>query len=105
MSKPLYRNHVFFCINQREGGLACCANHGSQEVRDHAKARIKALGLSGRGKVRVNNAGCLDQCGRGPVIVVYPEGVWYTYKSKEDVDEIIDNHIVKGEIVERLRLL
>lgn len=104
MSGPVFSHHIFFCVNQREGGAACCANRGSQEVRDHAKARIRALGLSGKGKVRVNNAGCLDHCARGPVIVVYPQGIWYTYQSKADVDEIIDRHVVKGEIVERLRL-
>lgn len=99
-----YRQHVFFCTNKRDDGSACCANHDANSLRDYAKGRVKALGLSGAGKVRVNNAGCLDRCEEGPVIVVYPEGTWYTYVDKEDIDEIIDEHVVNGRIVERLRI-
>ena len=73
-------------------------------MRDYAKARIKELGLAGKGRLRINQAGCLDRCEEGPVIVVYPEGVWYTYVDKHDVDEIIDKHLVNGIIVERLRI-
>jgi len=60
--------------------------------------------LNGQGKIRMNKAGCLDRCDEGPVMVVYPEGVWYTYVDISDVDEIIDSHLVGGEVVERLRL-
>ena len=73
-------------------------------MRDYAKARIKELGLSGQNQVRINQAGCLDRCEEGPVLVVYPEGVWYTYVDQHDVDEIIDQHLVNGIIVERLRI-
>ena len=97
-----YKRHVFFCCNQRAAPEACCANHGSIELQAYAKARIKELGESGRGKVRMNKAGCLDRCEEGPCVVVYPEAVWYTYVDRQDIDEIIDRHIVKGEIVERL---
>ena len=62
------------------------------------------MGISGPGKVRVNKAGCLDRCEEGPVCVVYPEGVWYTYIDEEDVDEIIDSHLKNGKPVERLKL-
>lgn len=99
-----YEHHVFFCCNQREAGEACCNNHGSSAMRDYAKQRIKELKLNGRGKVRINAAGCLDRCEQGPVIVVYPEEVWYTYIDKEDVDEIIEEHLVHGRVVERLRI-
>ena len=99
-----YQRHVFFCCNQRDEGKACCNNHGAQEIRDYAKDRINSLGLSGPGKVRVNMAGCLDRCDEGPCIVVCPEAVWYTYVDKSDVDEIIDEHLVGGRIVERLLL-
>jgi (2Fe-2S) ferredoxin len=99
-----YSHHVFFCVNQRAGGEACCNDHGAEGVRNYAKQRIKELGLGGRGKVRINSAGCLDRCEEGPVIVVYPEEVWYTYVDKSDIDEIIEEHIMKGRIVERLRL-
>jgi (2Fe-2S) ferredoxin len=99
-----YRHHVFFCCNQRAPGETCCNNHGAQQMRDYAKQRVKELGLSGPGKVRVNQAGCLDRCEEGPVIVVYPEEVWYTYVDRADVDEIIEEHLRHGRIVERLRL-
>jgi (2Fe-2S) ferredoxin len=101
-----YRHHVFFCCNQRDPSdpRGCCNAKGASRVRDHAKARVKALGLAGPGKVRVNQAGCLDRCALGPVMVVYPEGVWYTYVDEQDVDEIIDQHLVHGRVVERLRL-
>lgn len=99
-----YRYHVFFCTNQRDDGTACCANHKSQGLRDYAKARIKALGLSGMGNVRVNTAGCLDRCDEGPIVVVYPEGVWYTYVDRDDIDEIIDEHLIRGRVVERLKI-
>lgn len=99
-----YTHHVFFCCNQRDGGAQCCNNHGAQEMRDYAKARVKALKLSGPGKVRINQAGCLDRCELGPVIVVYPEEVWYTYVDRDDIDEIIREHLQNGRVVERLRI-
>ena len=99
-----YRHHVFFCTNKREDGSACCQDHDAQSMRDHAKKRVKELGLNGQGGVRINNAGCLDRCAEGPVVVVYPEGVWYTYVDQEDVDEIIDEHLVNGRVVERLQI-
>ena len=97
-----FENHVFFCVNQRESGKSCCANLGAQRVRDYAKKRIKELSLSGEGKVRVNMAGCLGRCAHGPVIVIYPEETWYTYLDEEDIDEIIEQHLQQGNVVERL---
>ncbi len=99
-----YQYHVFFCTNLRADGSQCCQQCDAQQLRDYAKARIKKLGLSGAGQVRINNAGCLDRCAEGPVIVIYPQGVWYTYVDREDIDEIIDQHLLQGRIVERLRL-
>ncbi len=100
-----YRHHVFFCTNLREdGSRPSCARCDAQGARDHAKQRVKALSLAGKGGVRVNNAGCLDRCEEGPVMVVYPEGVWYTYVDTDDIDEIIDRHLVGGKVVERLRI-
>ena len=99
-----YTHHVFFCCNQRQNGKACCADHHAQEMRDYAKSKVKSLGLAGKGKARINQAGCLDRCEEGPVIVVYPEEVWYTYVDKDDIDEIIEEHLVNGRVVERLRI-
>ena len=99
-----YRRHVFFCCNKREPPEACCANHGSPELQAYAKERIKALGENGKGKVRINKAGCLDRCEEGPVLVVYPDAVWYTYVDRADIDEIIEQHLRQGRVVERLRI-
>ncbi|GHD58484.1 (2Fe-2S) ferredoxin domain-containing protein [Jeongeupia chitinilytica] len=100
-----YKHHVFFCLNQREPGeRQSCANCGSVAAWEHAKSRIKALKLAGPGGVRINKAGCLDRCEEGPVIVVYPEETWYTYIDESDIDEIVDEHLVGGRVVERLRL-
>ena len=99
-----YRRHVFFCCNQRDPPEKCCANAGALDMQGYAKARIKALGLNGRDNVRINKSGCLDRCEEGPVVVVYPEAVWYTYVDRDDIDEIIDRHVVGGEVVGRLKI-
>ena len=99
-----YKHHLFFCLNQRSNGEACCADHDAQAAFDHCKARVKAAGLAGPGGVRVNKAGCLDRCAGGPVAVVYPEGVWYTYVDRSDIDEIVERHLARGEVVDRLLL-
>lgn len=101
---PYYQHHVFFCLNQREGGRTCCADKGAQAAQEHAKRRIKQLGLNGPGQVRINKSGCMDRCEEGPIIAIYPEGVWYTYVDLEDIDEIIDSHLVGGKIVKRLQI-
>ena len=99
-----YDKHIFFCCNKREGGRTCCADKGAAEMRDYAKGRVKALGLSGEGKIRVNQAGCLDRCEEGPSVVVYPDAVWYTYVDRADIDEIIEEHLQHGRVVERLKM-
>jgi len=99
---PYYEHHIFFCLNERKNGEACCALNGAQAAFDHCKMRIKEMGLSGQGKVRVNKAGCLDRCAGGPVAVVYPEGTWYSFVDNTDIDEIIESHLKNGQIVERL---
>ena len=99
-----YRRHVFFCLNQREMGEACCQAVGAQRAFEHCRQRVKAAGQHGEGRIRVNKAGCLDRCGEGPVMVVYPEAVWYTYVDLSDIDEIVQSHLLGDVVVERLRL-
>ena len=100
-----YKRHIFFCTNRRdEEGRSCCQQAGAEAARDYAKARAKDLGLTGAGGVRVNKAGCLDRCEEGPVAVVYPEGTWYTYVDTQDIDEIVDQHLVHGREVKRLKI-
>ncbi len=99
-----FGRHIFFCLNQRDKDEESCARHDAQSGFDRCKSRIKAAGLSGPGQVRVNKAGCLDRCAGGPVAVVYPEAVWYTFVDNDDIDEIVDSHLVQGRIVERLLL-
>ena len=101
-----YRKHVFFCTNDRgpESERPSCNRCGSAAMREYAKGRVKELGLAGAGGIRVNSAGCLDRCEEGPVCVVYPEGVWYTYVDEFDVDEIIESHLKGGKPVERLKI-
>lgn len=97
-----FKRHIFFCLNERKNGEACCAQHNAQSAFDHCKNRVKELGLAGPGRVRVNKAGCLDRCAGGPVAVVYPEGVWYTYVDNADIEEIVESHLKNGQVVDRL---
>ena len=99
-----FDKHVFICINQRSGCEDCCANHGTPALLGYFKDRVKAAGLAGPGKVRVSKAGCLGRCDDGPVMVIYPEAVWYTFVDTEDLDEILDSHLRQGRVVERLRV-
>jgi len=98
-----FQNHIFCCTNRREPGhtRGCCAEKDAEGLRDYMKQRVKALNIP---QTRVNNAGCLDRCELGPTMVIYPEGVWYSCKTKADIDEVISEHLQNGRIVERLKL-
>ena len=97
-----FKYHVFFCCNQREADESCCARFGARKMRDYARQRVKALELAGEGGVRINTAGCLGRCDKGPVVVIYPQGIWYTWIDEEDIDDIIEQHLQQGLVVERL---
>jgi (2Fe-2S) ferredoxin len=98
-----YRLHIFCCTNIRPDGhpRGCCKAKGGENFRNYLKARGKELGLD---DIRVNNAGCLDRCELGPTLVIYPEGTWYTCQSVEDAEEILQSHVIGGDIVARLAL-
>jgi len=100
---PYFDAHVFVCCNRRPDGhrRGSCAASGSEALRDYMKARAKELGLR---RVRVNMAGCLDRCEFGPAIVIYPDGIWYRAETREDVDEILQAHLVAGGRATRLML-
>lgn len=102
-ARSYYERHIFFCLNDRKNDEDCCARHRAQEAFDRCKLRVKEAGLAGPGQVRVNKAGCLDRCAAGPVAVVYPEAVWYSFVDNDDIDEIVESHLKNGQIVERLR--
>ncbi len=100
---PYYRQHVFCCTNVRPDGhiRGSCGRRESERLRNYLKARVRERGL---GSVRINSAGCLDRCALGPVMVIYPEGVWYTYRTNADVGEILQTHLIDGQWVQRLLL-
>ena len=99
---PSFQRHVFVCTNERPADhpKGSCKAKGGVEVRDELKSQLKKIGLSKL--VRANNAGCLDQCERGVSVVVYPEQVWYGGVTVDDIPEIVDKHLVHGQVVERL---
>ena len=101
-----YRKHIFFCTNDRgaDADRPSCNRCGASALRDYAKQKVKDLGLAGPGNVRVNVSGCLDRCEEGPVCVVYPDEVWYTYVDESDIDEIVESHLLAGKPVERLKI-
>lgn len=97
-----FKKHIFICQNKREEGhpRGCCSAKGSIEITEQFKKRLKELGLNSN--IRANSSGCLDACEYGPTVVVYPEQIWYGNVSKDDVEEIIQNHLIKNIPVERL---
>lgn len=101
---PLFDHHVFICTNERDESASrpSCLPQGSKKLKSAFKDAIKDAGL--KHKVRANESGCLDQCEHGPVVVVYPDAVWYGNVHSGDVEEIVQQHLVKGRPVERLRL-
>ena len=100
----VYQKHVFVCTNRRDPGnpKGSCANSGAEEICQIFKKELAERGL--RGTMRANSSGCLDQCAHGPTVVVYPEGVWYSIRTKDDAKEVIEEHLINGRPVERLQI-
>lgn len=99
-----FNHHLFFCTNRRDDGRQSCGPLGGDNARDYVKRRCKELEIHDVGQVRANATGCLARCELGPVLVIYPEETWYTYVDREDLEEIIQEHLLNGRVVERLRL-
>lgn len=101
---PKFEKHIFICTNERtaDDARGCCQARGSEKIREFFKDEVKRRGL--KGKVRANAAGCLDHCEHGPTVVIYPEGIWYSVHTLEDVKEIMDRHVEGDEVVTRLAI-
>lgn len=99
-----YEKHIFVCVNKRPDGhpRGCCADKGGTQLKEAFKNKLKDLNLST--KVRANSSGCLDACEHGAVVLIYPEQVWYGNVTPEDIDEIVEKHILNNQIVERLTI-
>lgn len=97
-----FKHHVFVCENQRESDdpKGCCASKGSHELLEALRVKVKGAGLAAQ--IRINSSGCLSNCSRGPAMVVYPEGIWYSQVKITDIDDIFEQHLVAGTPVRRL---
>jgi (2Fe-2S) ferredoxin len=98
----LYSKHIFFCTNQRDEGKVCCASSSSTHFYNYAKEKIRFLKKDEL--IRVSQTGCLGQCIKGPVLVIYPEATWYAYKTEADLDEIIYLDVFHNIKIHRLLL-
>ena len=100
-----YDRHIFICENRREPGnpRGCCAEKGGGDIKNKFKIRLKELGLNSL--MRANTSGCLDACEFGATVLVYPEQIWYGRVTPDDVEEIIQSHLINGEPVKRLMII
>ena len=97
-----YQQHLFFCTNQKKLGKKCCQEADADALLQYTQQRLKQLNLHGAGQLRVNKSGCLGRCSQGPCLLIYPQGIWYTYETTDDIDEIIEQCLLQGQVVERL---
>ncbi len=99
-----YQHHIFLCINLRENNKDCCAKHDAKSLLNYLKTNIKRLPNNQQQKILISHSGCLGRCSIGPLLVIYPESTWYHYETQQDIDEIIEQHLIKQQIVHRLLL-
>lgn len=101
---PAFSHHIFVCENARAEGhpRGSCDLVGSRPLRDAFKKELKRAGIART--TRANASGCLDQCEHGPVVVIYPQGIWYGHVTPEDVPRIVDRTIVAGKVLEDLQI-
>lgn len=98
----MYEKHVFICTNDKDAPKKCCGSGHGMELVNAMKETLAASGTDK--KIRIQRAGCLDVCGKGPAMVVYPEGVFYGNVQKEDLPELVEKHLLNNEIVNRLQI-
>jgi (2Fe-2S) ferredoxin len=98
-----YQRHIFFCTNTKKDGGGC-STYASVDAFMFAKNLLQEKSLWGEGKLRASKSGCLGRCDSGPVAVVYPDNIWYSYVDLDDVREIIESHVINGNTVKRLQL-
>lgn len=95
MSNPVFRKHVFVCVTGKT-----CPGQGSEEVLNALRKEISERGL--KKQIRINKSGCFDQCGNGPMVVVYPDEIWYAHVKPADCKEIVESHLIADKPVKRL---
>jgi (2Fe-2S) ferredoxin len=88
-----YKYHVFVCTYGKT-----CPKQGAEDVHDTLKKAVKESGL--KDQVRINHAGCMNQCGHGPMVVIYPENVWYSHVDQRGARRIFNEHILRGNVVD-----
>lgn len=97
-----FEKHIFICANQKAEGKACCGETRGMELVQKFRDVLKEKGLNG--KIRAQRAGCLDACKQGPALVIYPEGTYYGHVQPEDVERIIEDHVINNRVVKELEL-
>lgn len=97
----LYKVHAFACFQERPPShpRGSCGQKGSKPLWEHLAKKLERLGQP---EIALTSTGCLGFCAAGPLMVVYPEGIWYRPQTREDIDEIVQAHFVEGAPVERL---
>lgn len=97
-----YQKHIFVCTNQKAEGKKCCSEAHGTALVEAFKVAMKDRGLLP--DMRAQRTGCLDVCGKGPALAVYPDGIIYGNVQLSDVEEIVESHLVNNQPVERLKL-
>lgn len=100
----VFRHHVFSCVQQRPPGhpRASCGARGAAPLWERLGKLLAAEQIADVGMAAT---GCLGFCQAGPLMVVYPAGVWYRPEQPEDIDEIVRSHLIDGQLVERLAVV